>query len=168
METASARLATYWEGEPETRGDYLSRALLAPWARLLASAGIAPERVHRPGHCPFCGGAPWVAARRPQPETHGNDRMLCCALCGTEWTFARIRCPLCDEADPEKLPIFRDDRHPLVRIEACDVCRHYVKSIDLSEDGRPLPEVDDVLSLSIDLWAGEQGYTRIEPGLAGI
>jgi formate dehydrogenase maturation protein FdhE len=43
-----------------------------------------------------------------------------------------------------------------------------VKSLDLSQDARPLPEVDDIVSLSMDLWALEQGYSRLEPGLAGL
>jgi FdhE protein len=55
-----------------------------------------------------------------------------------------------------------------VRIEACETCHRYVKSLDLSEDARPIPEVDDLASLSMDLWAAEQGFERIEPGLAGI
>jgi formate dehydrogenase maturation protein FdhE len=55
-----------------------------------------------------------------------------------------------------------------VRVEACETCHRYVKSIDLSEDARPIPEVDDLVSLSMDLWAAEQGFTRIEPGLAGL
>ena len=55
-----------------------------------------------------------------------------------------------------------------VRIETCDTCRRYVKSIDLTQDARPIPEIDDLLSLSMDLWAIDEGFTRIEPGLAGI
>jgi formate dehydrogenase maturation protein FdhE len=43
-----------------------------------------------------------------------------------------------------------------------------VKSIDLSLDARPIPEVDDLVTLALDLWAVDQGYQRIEPGLAGI
>ncbi len=109
-----------------------------------------------------------ISARRTEPETHGATRLLFCGLCGTEWTFSRIRCPACDEADPDKLPSFGDGRHPLVRIETCEVCRRYVKSLDLSPDARPIPEVDDLVSVALDLWAAEQGYTRIEPGLAGI
>jgi FdhE protein len=55
-----------------------------------------------------------------------------------------------------------------VRIEACESCRRYLKSIDLTLDARPLPEVDDLLSIVLDLWAEEQGYSRIEPGAAGL
>jgi formate dehydrogenase maturation protein FdhE len=43
-----------------------------------------------------------------------------------------------------------------------------VKSIDLTVDARPIPPIDDLVSLSMDLWATDEGYTRIEPGLAGI
>ena len=94
--------------------------------------------------------------------------MLGCALCGGEWLFGRILCPSCSEGDPDKLPSFQNEKHKAVRIEACETCHRYVKSIDLSEDARPIPEVDDLVSLSMDLWAVEQGYTRIEPGLAGL
>jgi len=55
-----------------------------------------------------------------------------------------------------------------VRIEACETCRRYVKSIDMTTDARPIPEIDDLLSLSMDLWAVDEGYTRIEPGMAGL
>jgi FdhE protein len=98
----------------------------------------------------------------------GARRMLGCALCGGEWLFGRILCPSCSEGDPLKLPSFQNDKHPAVRIEACETCRRYVKSLDLSEDARPIPEVDDLASIAMDLWAAEQGFTRIEPGLAGL
>ncbi len=66
------------------------------------------------------------------------------------------------------LPAYTTDRHPAVRIEACATCRAYVKSIDLTVDARAIPEVDDLLSLSLDVWATDRGYSRLEPGLAGI
>jgi FdhE protein len=67
-----------------------------------------------------------------------------------------------------KLPSFQSATHPVARIEACETCRGYVKSIDLTVDGRAIPEVDDLVSLSMDLWAAGEGFTRIEPGLAGV
>jgi formate dehydrogenase maturation protein FdhE len=42
-----------------------------------------------------------------------------------------------------------------------------VKFLDTTLDERIVPEVDDLLSLSLDLWAVEQGFERLEPGLAG-
>jgi formate dehydrogenase maturation protein FdhE len=166
--TARTRLQVYWSGDLPSSEDYLSRAILRPYVETLRSVNIAPDRVHRRGQCPFCGGAPWVSARREGSLMEGARRMLVCALCGGEWLFGRILCPSCFELEPAKLPSFQNEKHRAVRVEACDTCRRYVKSIDLSEDARPIPEVDDLVSLSMDLWAVEQGYTRIEPGLAGV
>jgi FdhE protein len=45
--------------------------------------------------------------------------------------------------------------------------RGYVKSIDLTVDAHAIPEVDDLDSISMDLWATSEGFARIEPGLAG-
>lgn len=165
---ASGRLLVYWSGEREVRADYLSRAILRPYVAVLADLAISPDRPRPPGHCPFCGGRPLISARRDLPDGHGTPRFLGCSLCVGEWPFRRILCPSCGEEEPERLPSFQDGRHPFVRIEACETCRRYVKSIDLSLDARLVPEVDDILSVSFDLWAAEQGYERIEPGLAGL
>jgi FdhE protein len=167
-ETAASRLLLYWEGGRESVDDFLSRALLRPYVETLARLGVTPDRLHREGHCPFCGGRPIVSFRRGDPESHGASRWLACGLCGTEWLFSRIRCPSCGEEDPPKLPSFQGGPHAGVRIEGCETCRRYVKSVDLTVDARPLPEVDDLASIALDLWAMEQGFERIEPGWAGI
>ena len=146
----------------------MSRAILRPYVEVLRSVTVAPDRVHRRGRCPFCGGAPSIAARREGSLMEGARRMLGCALCGGEWLFGRILCPSCFEEDPRKLPSFQNDRHTTLRIEACETCHRYIKSLDLSEDTRPIPEVDDLVSIAMDLWAAGQGFTRIEPGMAGI
>lgn len=168
LEVARTRLLVYWKGGQSRAEDYLSRAMLRPYVEVLRSANVAPDRIHRRGQCPFCSGSPSIAARREGSESEGARRYLGCALCGGEWLMGRILCPACFEEDPHKLPSFTSDRHPAARIEACETCHRYVKSIDLSSDARPIPEVDDLVSIAMDLWAVEQGYTRIEPGLAGV
>jgi formate dehydrogenase maturation protein FdhE len=35
-------------------------------------------------------------------------------------------------------------------------------------DARAIPEVDELTTLALDVWAVEQGYQRLEPGLAGV
>jgi FdhE protein len=165
---AASRLQVCWTGDRPFSEDYLSRALLRVYVEHLASVKIPPLRPHPQGYCPYCGGPPWIASRRAADSSEGAQRFLGCALCGSEWPLVRIRCPSCGEANPDKLPHFGADRYPAVRIEACDTCKRYVKSLDLTLDARPIPEVDELLSLGLDLWAAEQGYSRIEPGLAGI
>jgi formate dehydrogenase maturation protein FdhE len=163
--TARTRLIVYWSGGHQ---DYISRALLQPYAEMLRDRKIAPDRVHSRGHCPFCGGAAWISIRKSSSDAESGFRYLACSLCGLEWNVNRISCPACGEEDPYKLPIFQSDVHKAVRLETCETCRRYVKSIDLTLDARPIPPIDDLVSLSMDLWAADEGYTRIEPGLAGI
>lgn len=166
--TARTRLMVFWSDDRPAAEDYLSRAMLRPYVEVLRAGNVAPRRVHRHGRCPFCGGAPAVGCRRGAAEGEGAARFLVCGLCGLEFAFNRILCPACFEEDPHKLPSFTSEIHPFVRLEACETCHRYVKSLDLSQDARPVPEVDDLASLSMDLWAIEQGYCRIEPGLAGV
>jgi formate dehydrogenase maturation protein FdhE len=162
---ARARLLAYWDGDAD---DYLSRAMLRPWAEVLSRAGVRPSRTLLKPLCAFCGGAPWVASRRGEGNMQGAARFLHCALCGGTWQIGRILCAACGEKDPRKLPTFSTEEYPEARIEACETCHKYVKSIDLTTDARRVPEVDDLSSLALDLWAQEKGYARIEPGPAGL
>ena len=146
--------------------DYLARAALAPWAVLQREKGGLVGSSGGP--CNFCGGVPWMASLSGGAELQGAARMLHCGTCWQSWQVSRIRCPACGEQDPPKLPAFSEAAHPGVRIEACDTCKGYLKSIDRSTDARRIPEVDDLASLAMDLWAMEQGYERLEPGLAGL
>jgi FdhE protein len=157
------RLRDYWL---TSQPDWLARTALMPFARGLRERGIAIERGEGP--CKMCGGRPWISSRRAASNTDGASRFLHCALCSFAWQVPRIRCPRCDEQDPEKLPGFSVPQHPFARIEACETCRGYVKSIDLTVDARAIPEIDDLASLTLDLWAVEQKFTRLETGLAGF
>jgi formate dehydrogenase accessory protein FdhE len=165
-----ARLRTAWTGGPEERQDFLSHAVLRPYAEALVSVGIQLDRPRVPGSgtCPCCGASPSISFRRASSGSDGAGRWLGCGLCGTEWQTNRIRCPACGETDPAKLPGWQSDTYAAVRVEACDTCHRYVKSVDLTLDGLAVPEVDELRSLGLDLWAIERGYVRIEPGLAGL
>jgi formate dehydrogenase maturation protein FdhE len=162
-----ARLAAYWKEGGSGREDYLSRALLRPYVEVLAALDLRPDRPAAAGRCPFCRGLPWIAWRAGA-ENEGAQRFFGCSLCGGGWPAGRIRCADCGEERPDRLASFGSERYPAARIETCASCRVYVKSIDLTLDARAIPEVDDLVSVSLDLWAGEEGYARLEPGLAGI
>jgi formate dehydrogenase maturation protein FdhE len=166
------RLLAWWRGPRAGRVDYLARVVLRPYAETLAATGVAPEPPASPagaaGACARCGGPPWIGWRRSGSGDEAAQRFVGCAICGSERLLGRIVCAGCGEGAPDKLPVFQTERHPPVRIEACDACQRYIKSIDLTVDGRAIPEVDDLCSLSMDLWASEHGYERLEPSLAGV
>jgi len=170
-----ARLIAWWCGPRAGRTDYLARSLLRPYAEAAIAAGatLAPpgERTAAAaitGACTRCGGPPWIGWRRSGAGDEAPQRLLGCAVCGSERHLDRIACAGCGQTEPTKLAVFQTERHAAVRIEACDACLRYVKSIDLTLDARVIPEVDDLCSLALDLWATEQGYERLEPSLAGI
>ena len=166
------RLLAWWRGPRAGRTDYLARAILRPYAETLAATGVTPEPSGSPaspaGACARCGGPAWIGWRRSGSGDEAAQRFVGCGICGSERLLGRIECAACGEAAPDKLAVFHTERHPAVRIEACDACQRYIKSIDLTVDGRAIPEVDDLCSLSMDLWASEQGYERLEPSLAGV
>jgi hypothetical protein len=169
------RLLAWWRTSRAGRTDYLARAVLRPYGETLAAGGVTTEPITataatRPvfGACTHCGGPPWIAWRRSGAGDEAAQRFLGCGLCGSERTLGRIACAACGETDPAKLAVFQTERHKAIRIEACDSCLRYVKSIDLTIDGRAVPEIDDLTALSLDLWAADQGYERLEPSLAGV
>lgn len=113
--------------------------------------------------CPMCGSPPVVAALKE--EGQGAKRVLLCSLCSTEWDYLRVVCPACDEKRFDALPVFTSEAVAHVRIDACDSCRVYLKTVDLSKDGLAIPAVDDIATIALDLWAREAGYTRLHPNL---
>jgi FdhE protein len=116
-----------------------------------------------PARCPVCGCAPVAGVLRE--EGHGARRALVCARCATEWAYPRASCPSCGEQEFDKLPVYAADAFPHVRVEACDSCRRYLKTVDLTKDGLAIPQVDDVASLPLDLWARDHGYMRLRDNL---
>jgi len=50
-------------------------------------------------------------------------------------------------------------------VEACDRCRSYIKTVDMTKSGRAEPIVDEMASIPLDLWAQKQGYTNLQPNL---
>ena len=160
--------------------EFFPRAFLQPIAGALAvgaaggagepdgesaipAAGDAAARAA----CPCCGAAPIAAVLRDRPETRGR-RTLLCSLCLTEWGFPRTRCPACGEERPDRRPHHVSESWPHVRLEECGSCRTYLKAIDLREDGRAVPVVDELASVELDLWAAGQGLSKLRTNLLGM
>lgn len=113
--------------------------------------------------CPYCGGSPVVSVLRD--AAHGSRRSQVCGVCFTESPAPRLGCLHCGESDVDKLPVFRTENTDPARIDACDSCHGYVKTIDLTRDAMACIIADDLASVSLDLWAREQGYHRVRPNL---
>ena len=92
---------------------------------------------------------------------------LVCSFCGYEWEFRRILCPTCGEEDEKKLPVYVAEQFPHIRVEACETCKFFVRTIDLTKDGHAVPVVDDLAAIPLTLWAHEHGYSRLQPNLLG-
>jgi formate dehydrogenase accessory protein FdhE len=151
---------------------FFAKAFLQPYARWLAESGGQPvdrDFERRENRCPFCGGKPQVSllqVKEASAESGGRD--LVCATCLTAWPFRRVVCAQCGEERPAKLGYFHTPQYDHVRIEACDTCNHYIKSIDLTRLGLAVPLVDEIAAAPLDVWAHEHGYTKIELNLVGL
>lgn len=148
---------------------FVTEAVLQPFAEAAAidrreDIGRAQNTSGRlASRCPVCSGPPCLGILRE--EGQGARRTLLCGCCVTEWEYRRVVCPKCLEERFDALPVYTADTFPHVRIEACDTCRRYLKTIDLTRNGLAVPLVDDVASLALDLWAGEKGYRRLRANL---
>jgi FdhE protein len=138
---------------------------------------LQPSYEYRAGHsdvaldavrpdCPFCGERPQVGVLRGEGD--GAKRSLICSLCSTEWDFRRLLCPGCGEESPDKLPVYTAEELPYVRIEACDTCGVYIKAVDLSRNGLAVPVVDELATVSLNLWADDHGYSKLQLNLLGM
>jgi formate dehydrogenase maturation protein FdhE len=147
---------------------FILECVLQPFAEQQARrVSVRPNLDSRaPIRCPRCGAPPVAAVLREEGQS--AKRFLLCALCLIEWECLRILCPSCGEQSFEKLPIFTAEQFAHVRVDACDRCRHYVKTIDLTKDGLAVPYVDDIASVSLDLWARERDYIRLKRNVLGL
>jgi formate dehydrogenase accessory protein FdhE len=149
----------------DSREELLSRVLIDPYAELLAARQATPAISPAGNTCPHCGARPVAGVLRIEGD--GGKRFLRCAFCGTEWEFRRIFCAYCGETREESLPVFVAEKFAHIRVEACDTCRHCIRTVDLTKDGNAIPVVDDLAAIPLALWAEEYGYERIHGNVLG-
>jgi formate dehydrogenase accessory protein FdhE len=144
----------------------LARAFLQPYAELLRSrtSPRTSPQTHRV--CPFCNRKPGLGALRQMGD--GGARSMICSFCLAEWEFRRIVCPACGEENEKKLPVFTASDFDYIRVECCDSCKTYVKTVDLTKNGRAEPLVDELASAPLDLWARERGYAKLQSNILGM
>ena len=149
----------------EGKTAFFARALFQPLAERFASCNSIPARVGE-SCCPFCGEKPQAGVLRSEGD--GGKRSLMCSLCSSEWEFRRLVCPACGEERNDRLPVYTAAEFAHVRVEACDSCHSYIKSVDLTKDGLAVPCVDEIATVSLDFWAEEKGYKKVRRNLLGL
>ena len=149
---------------------FFAKALFQPYGRLRWESGARPITYTReePRVCPYCNGRPQVSCLLLDASSDVINRNLTCATCLFAWQFRRGVCTNCGEESPEKLTYFQAEEDNHVRVETCDSCGSYIKTVDLTKLGTAVPLVDDVASAALDLWATEKGYSKIEINLVGL
>jgi FdhE protein len=126
---------------------------------------LPPTPVMTVCRCPRCNALPVFGVLRPEGDS--GKRFLVCSFCALEWEFRRILCANCGEEKEQQLPVYVAEQFPHVRVESCETCKHYLRTIDLTKDGNAIPVVDDLTAVPLSLWAEEHGYTRIQGNLLG-
>jgi FdhE protein len=166
-----ASLEAYWQhaGKYDQQigafAQFLARAFLQPYAEFRAALLPKPPIVMTTKICPLCGSRPLLGVLRVEGD--GGKRFLLCSFCSQEWEFRRILCPTCGEESETKLPVYIAEQLPHIRVEACDTCKFFLTTVDLTKDGHAIPLVDDLAAIPLTLWAHENGYSRLQPNLLG-
>jgi formate dehydrogenase accessory protein FdhE len=167
----------FWYGEPElARGmddtaqaqssdRVLAWMFLQPYAEYLADHREIAVVDGTPSTCPLCGGKPAVGVLRSEGD--GGKKSLICMLCAHEWTFRRIYCPACGEEREPQMAYYSAPEIAHVRVDVCDTCHTYLKSIDLTKTGLAVAIVDELATIPLDLWAREHGYEKVQINLLG-
>jgi hypothetical protein len=169
---------------------YLARASLGPALEALgerAGEACAPaEGEGAVATCPRCGGLPQLSVVADSGEALvSGRRSLFCARCASSWEHTRSACPACGEGDEDRLlvyterwggPVSADGNgngagpavFPNLRIAGCETCGRYLIEVDMAQDGRAVPDVDELAALPLDLYAADQGLTKVTPNLMGF
>ena len=164
-------LLNYWRAPSDRQ--FFPKVILQPYAQWLSERNVSPDgcpATRAENRCPRCGGAPQLSILEmtSDPMADGGGRSLLCALCLTSWPFRRLQCASCGETDERKLPYFKTASYDHLRVDACDTCRHYVKTVDLTRLGLAVPIVDELAGAPLDLWAREHNYQKVELNLVGL
>ena len=108
------------------------------------------------GYCPLCGSLPSLSLLKEEV----GKRYLFCSYCGYQWRIDRLLCPFCNNKDQESLQYFYGEGEQTHRIDICEKCHQYIKTIDLRTLGESDPPLEDLATLHLDILASQKGYQR--------
>jgi len=111
------------------------------------------------GYCPICGSLPYLSLLKEEV----GKRYLLCSYCGYEWRIERLFCPFCNNKEQESLQYFYAEGEETYRIDLCEKCHQYIKTIDLRKTQELDPSLEDLATLHLDILASKKGYKRPVP-----
>ncbi|MFV9645858.1 MAG: formate dehydrogenase accessory protein FdhE [Desulfobacterales bacterium] len=119
------------------------------------SAYLDKDKPWGKGYCPICGSPPGLSMF----EGEGGERFLLCGFCGHKWSSRRLYCPFCDNTDSKTLNYIYSDEEKEYRVDLCDKCKKYIKTIDTRKTERIIyPPFEQVATLHLDIKAKEMKY----------
>lgn len=151
--------AQTWRVDPDLLAT-LSRFMLTPiaYAYAVAFGKALKFGSWQRGYCPVCGAWPVLA------ELRGRDKLryLGCGRCGTAWPLKRLECLWCGNTDEKQLSFLYDPDRPQQRVDVCDNCQGYIKTITTFDPLEPdMLLVHDLETIYLDQMAADQGYRRL-------
>jgi FdhE protein len=119
---------------------------------------LTPDEPWLQGYCPICGNAPILSLL----EDEGR-RKLVCSFCGHLWSAKRVDCPYCDSSQNKDLHYFYSEEEKDTRVDLCDNCKKYIKTLDTRKIDRLIyPPLELISTVHLDIKAQEMGF---KPGI---
>ncbi len=106
--------------------------------------------------CPACGGVPELTVFKGDPV----QRISSCVDCGCEWPVPRLSCAICGSDEKDVSAYLHGEGQDGQRIDTCDSCHHFVKTIDLTKIDVEDPLLEDLATRHLDVFATEKGFSR--------
>jgi len=122
------------------------------------SCYLGPDMPWEKGICPVCGGTVAISLL----DKNGR-RCMCCSFCWHQWTVQRVQCPKCGNRDSKSLEYYRIEGETEYRLDVCNKCKAYIKTIDMRNTDRKIyPQLEACSTVHLDWIAREKGYLCTE------
>ncbi|MEI6154478.1 MAG: formate dehydrogenase accessory protein FdhE [Deltaproteobacteria bacterium] len=119
------------------------------------SGELEPEALLK-GHCPVCGCLSSLSLLKGEE----GKRYSLCSFCAYQWRIDRLSCAACGSKEQGSLTYFYGEGEEAIRIDLCDTCHHYTKTIDYRKLEEIDPSLEDLATLHLDVVAVQKGYKR--------
>lgn len=115
---------------------------------------LNPNEPWLQGYCPVCGSAPILSLLEDE-----GQRKLVCSFCWHLWSAKRVHCPYCDSSQNKDLHYFYSEEEKDTRVDVCDNCKKYIKTLDTRKVERLIyPPLEQISTIHLDIKAQEMGF----------